>query len=190
MSTFIRSWGWQLTAAEALAHLVAGCSVEGTTHAKVIHPLRRSPLADSWLVEWAGERAVLRIDQPAAAAMGLDRAAEFARLEAVATAGLGPAPIAADPARGLLLRRHIEGNVWQTADMHQAAKLEQAAGLLRQVHSAQIAAPALDLGAAVNRYADLAGPGSTELAHTARSLLASCRDPQAPLVFCHNDQGD
>ncbi len=25
------------------------------------------------------------------------------------------------------------------------------------------------------------------LASTTRSLLASCRDPQAPLVFCHND---
>lgn len=176
-----------MTAAEALAQLATKCGVEGATHARLIQPLRHSSLADSWLVEWAGERAVLRIDQPAAAAMGLDRAAEFARLEAVAAVGLGPSPIAADPERGLLLRRHVEGSVWQTTDLHQAANLERIAGLLRQVHSAQIAAPVLDLGAAVSRYADLAGPGSAGLAETARSRLANCQDPRAPRVFCHND---
>lgn len=176
-----------MTPAEALAQLASGCGIEGRPHATVMHRLRHSLLADSWLVEWAGERAVLRIDQPAAAAMGLDRAEEFARLQAVAAAGLGPAPIAADPGRGLLLRRHVEGSVWKCANLRQAAKLERVAALLREVHSAQIAAPPVDLGAAVDRYAGLAGAGSAGLASTTRGLLASCRDPQAPLVFCHND---
>lgn len=153
----------------------------------LIRPLRRGPLAHSWLVELAGERAVLRIDQPAAAAMGLDRAAEFAQLEAVAAAGLGPAPIMADPARGLLLRRHVEGEPWQAADLGQAANLDRAAALLRRVHSAQITAPALDLHAALERYARLAGPEARGLADTARRQLDSCRDPQSALVFCHND---
>lgn len=154
---------------------------------RLIRALACSPLAQSWLVECAGERAVLRIDRPAAAAMGLDRAAEFAHLVAVASAGLGLPPIAADPVRGLLLRRHIEGRAWQAADLSQVAKLEEAAALLRRVHFAQIDAPALDLGAAVERYADLAGAGSTGLAEAARTRLERCRDPQAPLVFCHND---
>jgi hypothetical protein len=176
-----------MTPEAALAHLVAACSVAGATHAKLIRRLRCSPLAESWLVEWAGARAVLRIDQPAAAAMGLDRAAEFERLQAVAAAGLGLAPIAVDPERGLLLRWYIEGSVWQAEDLRQAAKLEAIAGLLLQVHSAQIVAPPLDLGAAVDRYAGLAGPGSAGLAATTRSLLTNCRDLQAPLVFCHND---
>ena len=176
-----------MNAAEALAQLVAEYGIEGATHARLIRPLRRSSLAHSWLVECGGERAVLRIDQPAAVPMGLDRAAEFARLEAVAAAGLGPAPIAADPARGLLLRRHIEGGAWQVGDLRQPPNLVQAAALLRRVHSAQIVAPALDLGAAVERYARLAGQGVAPEAAATRRLLSRCRDPQAPLVFCHND---
>lgn len=157
----------------------------------VLHPLRHGLLADSWLVEVAGERAVLRIDQPTAAAMGLDRAAEFARLKVVAAAGLGPAPIAADPGRGLLLRRHIEGSVWQPADLQEPAKLAQAAILLRNAHSVRIGTPSpglvLDLSAAVERYAGLAGQGGASLAETTQRLLASCQDPGAGRVFCHND---
>lgn len=159
--------------------------------AAVLHPLRHGPLADSWLVEVAGERAVLRIDRAAAAAMGLDRAAEFARLKVVAGAGLGPAPMAADPGRGLLLRRHVEGSVWQPADLQEPARLAQAAILLRNAHSVDIETPspglALDLAAAVERYAGLAGQGGAGLADTTRRLLASCQDPGARQVFCHND---
>jgi len=157
------------------------------TSATVIRPLQLGPLAHSWLVECSGERAVLRIDQPAAAAMGLDRAAEFACLTAVAGVGLGPLPIAADAAQGLLLRRHIEGGAWQAADLQSPAKLQRAAALLRRVHGAQVTAPALDLHAAIDRYARLAGPGASPLAAAAVSQLARCRDPRAPLVFCHND---
>lgn len=163
---------------------LAGLHVTGGT---VIQPLRRSPLAHSWLVECAGERAVLRIDQPAAAAMGLERSAEFARLEAVAAAGLGPAPIAADPQRGLLLRRYVEGRVWQAAELWQPTTLERAAALLRRVHGVPVTAPALDLYAAIDRYARLAGPEASPLAAAAARQLARCRDPRAPLVFCHND---
>lgn len=180
-----------MTAAEALAQLVAQRGLEAALPTRLLHPLRHSPLADSWLVEVAGERAVLRIDQPAAAVLGLDRAAEFARLEAVAAAGLGPRPIAADPGCGLLLRRHIEGRAWQPADLREPRQLAQIAALLRKVHSIDIEArlPGLapDLGMAIERYADLAGQGAAGLAETTRNLLAACQDPDTPRVFCHND---
>jgi thiamine kinase-like enzyme len=162
-------------------------TVLGVPRAAVIRSLHISPLAHNWLVEYGDELAVLRIDQPAAAAMGLDRASEFARLESVAAAGLGLAPVAADPARGLLLRRHIEGSAWQPADLRQAGNPERAAVLLRTVHAAQIMAPALDLAAAIERYARLAGQGVAGLAAAAREQFARCRDPQAALVCCHND---
>ena len=176
-----------MTPTEALTRLLGEHVSGGAAYAKLIRPLRRSPLAQSWLVECAGERAVLRIDQPAAAAMGLDRAAEFARLAAVASVGLGPPPIAADAAHGLLLRRHIEGRAWQAADLQSPANLRRAAALLRRVHVAQIDGSPLDLNAAIVRYARLAGAGATRLAEAAGSQLARCRDPRAPLVFCHND---
>ncbi|MCB1597150.1 MAG: phosphotransferase family protein [Gammaproteobacteria bacterium] len=163
---------------------LAALHVTGGT---VIRSLQLGPLAHSWLVEYGDERAVLRIDQPAAAAMGLDRAAEFARLAAVASVGLGPPPIAAEPAQGLLLRRHIEGRAWRATDLRSLAKLQRAAVLLRRVHGVQVTAGVLDLQAAVDRYARLAGPEASPLAAAAASQLARCRDPRAALVFCHND---
>ena len=169
-----------MTPTEALTQLLA-------ERAKLIRPLHLGPLAHSWLVEYGDEFAVLRIDQPAAAAMGLDRAAEFARLAAVAAAGLGPPPIAADAAHGLLLRRHIEGCAWQAADLQSPVNLQRAAALLRRVHVAQIDAPPLYLDAAIERYVRLAGSGATALGEVTQTLLAGCRDPLAPLVFCHND---
>lgn len=176
-----------MTAAEALAQLVANCRAERVTPARLLHPLQSSPLAHSWLVDLAGEQAVLRIDQPAAKAFGLDRSAEFARLGAIAAAGLGPPPIAVDAAQGLLLRPHVAGCAWQAADLGQAANLQRAAALLRRVHRVQLDAPPLDLQAAISRYARLAGPHAVAQAETCRALLARCQDPRAPLVFCHND---
>lgn len=154
---------------------------------RLLRPLHLGPLAHSWLLEYGDEQAVLRIDQPAAKSLGLDRAAEFARLEAVASAGLGLPPIAVDAAQGLLLRPHVAGRAWQDADLGQVANLQRAAALLRRVHAVQIDAPPLDLQGAIDRYARLAGPHAAVQGETCRALLARCQDPRAPLVFCHND---
>lgn len=176
-----------MTPTEALTRLLSGHAEAGARRTRLLQPLHLGPLAHSWLLEYGDEQAVLRIDQPAAAAMGLDRAAEFAQLAAVAAAGFGPAPIAVDAAQGLLLRPHVVGRAWQAADLGQAANLQRAAALLRRVHGAQIDAPPLDLQAAIDRYARLAGSSAADQAETCRVLLARCRDPRAPLVFCHND---
>ena len=134
-----------MTPTEALTRLLSGPAHAGARRTRLLRPLHLGPLAHSWLLEYGDEQAVLRIDQPAAAALGLDRAAEFARLAAVAAAGLGPPPIAVDAAQGLLLRRHVAGRAWQAAELGQAVNLERAAALLRRVHAAQIDAPPLDL---------------------------------------------
>jgi thiamine kinase-like enzyme len=176
-----------VTPAEALTRLLSGNAESVARRTRLLRPLHLGPLAHSWLLEYGNEQAVLRIDQPAAKSLGLGRAAEFARLEAVAAAGLGPRPIAVDAAQGLLLRPYVAGRTWQDADLGQVANLQRTATLLRRVHSAHIDAPPLDLAAAIQRYARLAGPRVAAQADNARVLLARCRDPQAPLVFCHND---
>jgi aminoglycoside phosphotransferase (APT) family kinase protein len=176
-----------VTPTEALTRLLGEYPAAGARPTRLLRPLHLGPLAHSWLLEYGDEQAVLRIDQPAAKALGLDRAAEFARLAAIAAAGLGPPPIAVDAAQGLLLRRHVAGRAWQAADLGQAANLQRAAALLRQVHALPIAAPPLDLQAAIDRYARLAGPNAAAQAATCRALLAACQDPRAPQVFCHND---
>jgi aminoglycoside phosphotransferase (APT) family kinase protein len=176
-----------VTPAEALTRLLSGNAESVARRTRLLRPLHLGPLAHSWLLEYGNEQAVLRIDQPAAKSLGLDRAAEFARLEAVAAAGLGPRPIAVDAAQGLLLRPYVAGRTWQDADLGQVANLQRTAALLRRVHSAHIDAPPLDLQAAISRYARLAGPHAAVQAGTCRALLARCQDPRAPLVFCHND---
>lgn len=176
-----------MTPTEALTRLLSGHADAGERRTRLLRPLHLGPLAHSWLLEYGDEQVVLRIDQPAAKTLGLDRAAEFVRLEAVAAAGLGPPPIAVDAAQGLLLRRHVAGRAWQAVDLGQADSLERAAALLRRVHALQIDAPPLDLQAAIDRYARLAGPNAAAQAETCRALLAGCQDPRAPLVFCHND---
>ena len=176
-----------MTPTEALTRLLSGPAHAGARRTRLLCPLHLGPLAHSWLLEYGDEQAVLRIDQPASKTLGLDRAAEFARLAAIAAAGLGPPPIAVDAAQGLLLRRHVAGRAWQAAELGQSVNLQRAAALLRRVHAAQIDAPPLDLRAAIDRYARLAGPAAAVQAETCRALLARCQDPRAPLVFCHND---
>lgn len=176
-----------MTPTDALTRLLSGHTEAGAMRTRLLQPLHLGPLAHSWLLEYGDQQAVLRIDQPAAKSLGLDRAAEFARLQAVAAAGLGPPPIAVDAAQGLLLRPHVAGCAWQAADLGQAANLQRAAALLRRVHRVQLDAPPLDLQAAISRYARLAGPHAVAQAETCRALLARCQDPRAPLVFCHND---
>ncbi|MBL8225634.1 MAG: hypothetical protein JNM50_09905, partial [Chromatiales bacterium] len=92
--------------------------------------LRDGPLAMSWRVQLPGEgMAVLRVDHGAAplsraTALGLDRALEYRLLGQLAPVGLAPAPLAADPGRGLLLRAWVPGPTW---DERPLPSLEHAA---------------------------------------------------------------
>lgn len=176
-----------MTPTEALTRLLSGHAEAAAPRTRLLRPLHLGPLAHSWLLEYGDREAVLRIDQPAAKPLGLDRAAEFARLEAIAAVGLGPVPIAMDAVQGLLLRPHVAGRAWQAGDLGQAANLQRAAALLRRVHTSRIDAPPLDLKAAIDRYARLAGPNAAVQAESCRVLLAGCQDPGAQQVFCHND---
>ncbi|MBL8200256.1 MAG: phosphotransferase family protein [Chromatiales bacterium] len=155
-----------------------------------------TPVSRTWRVLADGRQAVLRVDEPAARRLGLNRAAEPAVLRAVAAAGLGPDCLAADPARGTLLTGWLPGRAWSAADLREPANLRRAAGLLRRVHDLPPPGPAaglpvLDLAAAVDRYATLAGPAASLPARRARAALARCLAADAgvaaPPCLCHGD---
>lgn len=146
----------------------------------------------TWRVLVDGRQAVLRVDEPAARRLGLDRAAELAVLRAAAAAGLGPACLDADPAGGRLLTEWLPGRAWSAGDLREPANLRRAAALLRQVHGLPPAGPVVDLAAAIDRYAALGGPLAPGAAREAREQLARCLAADAGasaggLCLCHND---
>ena len=156
---------------------------------KVLHALAGGPLSDSWLIEDAGRRLVLRIDQPLARALSLNRLAELAVLDTVAPAGLGPAAVWAQPSAGLLLTSYIAGDTWRLAHVRQPACLLQLANTLRSVYALPTAGlVAFDPGLAACNYARVVGTtAARQLAEQAsrlgRQLFAQQHDP----VLCHND---
>lgn len=133
-----------------------------------------TPVSRTFRVLADGRPAVLRVDEPLARRLGLNRAAEPAVLRAVAAAGLGPDCLAADAGRGTLLTGWLPGRAWTVPDLREPAKLQRAAVLLRQVHGLPAAGPELDLAAAIDRYAALGGAPAAVPARTARELLARC----------------
>ena len=159
-----------------------------TARASIRTLLAQTPVSRTWQVSVDDQLAVLRIDGPGAARLGLNRQAEPGVLRVVAARGLGPACLAADPARGLLLTQWLPGVACTPADLRQPALLAEAAALLQRVHATPASGPVVDLEEAVGRYARAAGPAAELLADATQAQLAICleADPE-PLCLCHGD---
>jgi len=156
--------------------------------------LAATPVSRTWRVLLGETPAVLRVDEPGARCLGLNRRDEPLVLRAVTAAGLGPACLGADPDRGQLLTEWLPGRAWTAADLRQPGNLRQAAALLRRVHGLPIRGPVVDLKAAIARYGEHAGPAGSALEAVAREQLARARalDTDGPLpvqlpCLCHND---
>ncbi len=156
---------------------------------EVREPLAATTVSRTWRVALGGQLpgrlAVLRLDEPGAARLGLNRLAEPEVLKAAAAAGLGPACLLADPARGLLLTEWLPGRAWTAADLQAPANLRRAATLLRRLHATPLAGPVVDLDAALARYARTVGARS-------RAIPVPIAPVGAPagatgVCFCHND---
>lgn len=168
-----------MTPRKALARL--GAAARGV---RVTACLHRAVTKRVWLAERRAERLILRVDEPAALRLELDRPAELQILRLVGEAGVGPELLAADsrpPA--VLLLRYVPGRAWTTSDLRDRRRLLQLADLLRRVHAIQVPGPPLDLEAVEQRYASLAG---------CQPVLPPCRNPViapgGPLVsLCHHD---
>ena len=161
-------------------------------HWRILEPLAATPVSRTWRVALGEQLAVLRLDEPGAGHLGLNRSAEPSVLSTAAAAGLGPTCLTADPARGLLLTAWLPGRAWSAVDLQEVGNLHRAAALLRRVHATPLAGPVVDLGAAIDRYSAGAGVPAADLAATARDQLAHALPggvvgEAAPLCFCHID---
>ena len=161
-------------------------SIPGFTGATVESRLSAGPTNDSYEILNRGGRYVLRIDRPAAARLGLDRERERSVIDAVAAAGLAPAPAWHDPEAGVLIRAYIPGRAWSRSDLSEPGNPERLAALLRRLHAHDPVGPRFDPLAAAVRYAEQLGTGAAralclDAARTSRDI-----EPVAP-VLCHND---
>ncbi len=122
-------------------------------------PLRLEPLAggtvnDSWRVDTARGRFVLRVDAAAALRPGVDRGRERCLHDVVASAGLAPRVLLWAGAAGVQVREFLDGRIWSEAEMAQPVPLARLGGRLAQLHS--LAPPAVvapfDPGACAQQY--------------------------------------
>lgn len=160
--------------------------IPGFEAATVLGALSNGPTNASYRVERAGAHFVLRIDKPAAAELGLDRAAEHAALEALAAAGLAQAPVFFDAAAGVQLRPFITGRAWTPGDARRPGNLARLAQLLRELHALPPTGRRFDPLDAARRYAGQLGtPQAHRLLEAVAATFAGI--PPAPRVLCHND---
>jgi thiamine kinase len=165
-------------------------SVPSLASARAQRKLAGGPTSDSWLLNLDGTRVVLRVDKPLARTMCLDRALELDILERVAQAGFGPALIWADPAKGLLVTDYICGIHWRVSDACVPENIERLAIRLRELHSASIAGPVLEIAESARRYASITDSvQSRELHGQVTAMLKILRSDLTECVLCHNDLG-
>jgi thiamine kinase len=158
--------------------------------AKPAGRLAGGPASDSWLIEIAGRRLVLRIDRPLAQCLLLDRSAEFEVMQQVARAGFGPTPVWADPNSGVLLTVFVEGECLSSDDVHEPQTVRRIARRLQELHSLRLPGPVLDMQKTLDYYARcIASLEAGGLAARACALLVELDQGDAKYCLCHNDLG-
>jgi thiamine kinase-like enzyme len=150
---------------------------------------------DSWLVRTADEAVVVRINNPHVQVLRVDREAEAAVLKVVSAAGIGPEVLLCDPRQHVMVTRYL-GPTCRPEDMHEPARIERLARLLRKLHglTPPASVPSVSWGDAVNDYAatltalnrDTPLLSENLRAHI-RSIAIELESTAGPACLCHND---
>ncbi|MBS0387575.1 MAG: phosphotransferase family protein [Proteobacteria bacterium] len=90
---------------------------------------------DSWRVDTARGRFVLRIAGPVAQRPGVERGRERTLHEFAAQAGFAPRALLWDDAAGVQVREFIDGRVWGERDLEDTPQLRRLGGRLAQLHA-------------------------------------------------------
>lgn len=95
---------------------------------------------DSWRVDTARGRFVLRIAGSVAQRPGVERARERALHAFAAQSGFAPRVLSWDDAAGVQVREFIDGRVWGEHDLADAQQLRRLGGRLAQLHALPVPA--------------------------------------------------
>jgi thiamine kinase len=156
--------------------------------AEVIEYLAGGPASECWLVKNSGRKMVVRIDQPQARKLGLDREAERDILRAISSESIGPQVILANPGDGLLITSYIDGAAWDQADIHDPRKLQELATVLRRLHALPSVGRKFNPAGAASTYAEETGTKMAfDLANQVTLLADDLFSGGHQGVLCHND---
>ncbi len=129
----------------------------------------------TWLVEKAGNRAVLKIDDEVRGAPYSSRADEAAVQLRAASGGLANAVLYADETT--LMTEYVDGNVWEPGCLEKVGNIERLARALRQLHALPLSGRTFDATVAARRYAaEIQGRDARIVAHC-RQTIESMRQP-------------
>jgi thiamine kinase len=148
----------------------------------------------SWLVKVAAGTVVVRINNPHARALHVDREMEAEVLRVVSSAAIGPDVLLCDPHRHVLVTRYL-GPACTPEDLRQPERIERIAKVLRRLHSILPPRRVAHVGwqASIGDYAATltALNRETELldrdVRTRMQALAAQLEQGATLRLCHND---
>lgn len=124
--------GREFPGATALT-LVPG--LEGGAAPKLLQRLAGGTVNDSWRVDTALGRFVLRLDGPAWRRPGVDRERERPLHDAAAAGGLAPRVLRADRALGAQVSEFLDGRSWTAAELASRAALARLAARLSALHA-------------------------------------------------------
>lgn len=139
------------------------------------------------------EDLVLRLAGPVTALLGADRQSELAIHRLAAAAGLAPAIVLARPEQGVLVTRHVAGQMPTAEQFRSPAVLARAGAWLARLHAIDAPAgfPVVDFGERAAGYLEAMRRAAPAPALDAiRAALASQRaalPPSARLAACHHD---
>jgi thiamine kinase len=174
-----------------------GAEALGVTedHVVSVTLLRDGVTNDSWLVRTASAAIVVRINNPHAQTLHVDRSVEGEVLRIVAAAGIGPEVLLCDPKRHVLVTRYL-GPTCTADDMHAPERIERLARLLRKLHAlpASPSVSPLRWGDVVADYAATLTTLNPDAAlldpdRKSRVLALAAQIESAPRshALCHND---
>jgi thiamine kinase-like enzyme len=147
----------------------------------------------SFLLESDGRKLAMRLNSPAVALPGVDRANEARIWQAASNAGLAPAVLHIDTQSGLLVTEYIDGASLDASEIDDPL-IDRLVRLLADVHELDINVPVLDYAAHIENFWQLI----ESRPHRENMRLLQRREPLQQLVeefmasvthigLCHHD---
>jgi thiamine kinase-like enzyme len=142
----------------------------------------------SYEVRHGEQRFVLRLDAAKPAAFQPDRALELRALGTASAAGFAPEVTFADPTRGVLLYRFVEGRQWTATDLESEQNLHELALTLRDVHALPPTGKRISMPETAEVYCKyIERQGNPNSFGRYCAALIGSMPPLDTVTFCHND---
>ena len=147
-----------------------------------------------YLLKANGLRVVMRINNPDASRLGIDRQREQQILEQINGKPFAPVVFYCSAEQGVLVTEYVEGVQWRADTLDDPVKIDSLIALIEQIHSVCTAIPAFDYSAHLRNYWQRLLDSDQPFPMAAQRLYRRI-EPQLPAfqaaitqpVLCHHD---